>query len=157
TATASAAPICANTSTSATSPKRRSPRPGIIRCIGSCAPARSRAPAAPARPPRTRTAAAAPRAMPFIAGGALPIRSTSSSTRESTCVSSRRECYRRTPGLRVRPVPELSTCVVFTPAAPQLFNLNPHAWLILELAPDRTYEELETCYLARVVPPLTDV
>ena len=72
-------------------------------------------------------------------------------------MSFQRERYSQTPGVRIRPVPELGICVVFTPAPPQLFNLNPHAWLILELAPGQTYEELETRYLARVVPPLTDV
>ncbi|HEX5327119.1 MAG TPA: PqqD family peptide modification chaperone [Acetobacteraceae bacterium] len=53
-------------------------------------------------------------------------------------------------------MPELSTCIVFTPAEPRLFNLNPHAWLILELAPGRTREELAENYIARTVPPLTE-
>ncbi len=70
-------------------------------------------------------------------------------------MSCRGELYRTTPGLRMRPVPELGICIVFTPAEPQLFNLNVHAWLILELAPGKTRDELASSYVARVVPPLT--
>ena len=70
-------------------------------------------------------------------------------------MSCRSEFYRTTPGLRTRPVPELGMCVVYTPAEPRLLNLNTHAWLILELAPGRTPEQLASDYAARVVPPLT--
>lgn len=70
-------------------------------------------------------------------------------------MSFRSEFYRTTPGLRTRPVPELGICVVYTPAEPRLFNLNTHAWLILELAPGKTHEQLASDYAARVVPPLT--
>jgi hypothetical protein len=47
-------------------------------------------------------------------------------------------------------------CIVFTPAEPKLFNLNVHAWLILELAAGKTHEALTAAYTARVVPPLTE-
>ena len=72
-------------------------------------------------------------------------------------MSFHREVYRKTAGLRMRPVPELSTCIVFTPAHPQLFNLNPHACLILQLAADRAHDDLVRSYLARVAPPLTEL
>ena len=72
-------------------------------------------------------------------------------------MSFRREIYRKTAGLRMRPVPELSTCIVFTPAQPQLFNLNPHACLIMELAVEEAHDALVRKYLARVVPPLTEL
>ena len=62
--------------------------------------------------------------------------------------------YRQTSGLRVRPVPELGTCIVFTPAEPALYTLNPNAWLILELAPGCAEAELESAYLARTAPPM---
>lgn len=63
---------------------------------------------------------------------------------------------RRTAGLRLRPVPELETCIVYTPATPQLYTLNPNAWLILELAPGLTLEELGTAYEEQTVPPMTE-
>ena len=64
-------------------------------------------------------------------------------------------CFRHSPGLRSRPVPELRCCIVFTPAEPKLFTLNPNAWLILELCDGKTPTALETAYVERVVPPLT--
>lgn len=45
--------------------------------------------------------------------------------------------------------------MVFTPADPKLYTLNPNAWLILELCDGRTPARLETAYLEAVVPPLT--
>lgn len=65
--------------------------------------------------------------------------------------------FRKTAGLRTRPVPELSTCIVFTPTRPQLFRLNPHAWMVMELADGRTEVELAELYRARTVPPLSAV
>jgi hypothetical protein len=42
--------------------------------------------------------------------------------------------YRETPRLRVRPVPEMRTCLVYVPDRAQLYTLNVDAWLIFELA-----------------------
>lgn len=42
-----------------------------------------------------------------------------------------------TPGLRLRPVPELGACLVYDPARAQLHTLNPTAWLILTLCDGR--------------------
>lgn len=42
-------------------------------------------------------------------------------------------CFRQSPGLRLRPVPELDTCLVYRPRPPRLFRLSLSAWLVLEL------------------------
>lgn len=39
----------------------------------------------------------------------------------------------QSPGLRLRPVPELRLCLAYRPRPPRLFKLNPTAWLLLEL------------------------
>lgn len=69
--------------------------------------------------------------------------------------------FRRTPGLRVRPVPELGTCLVFTPSPPaprpRLHRLNPTAWLLLEIASRAGGPEArEAEFLARVAPSLSE-
>lgn len=58
-------------------------------------------------------------------------------------MSSRSDCYRRTPDLRVRPVPELGYCLVFTPDRPKLYTLNAAAWLLLELCGGQDLDALE--------------
>ena len=64
--------------------------------------------------------------------------------------------YRQARGLRLRPVPELGTCVVFVPEGTKLLRLNPHAWLLLELCRDAPEEAaLRAAYLEAVVPPLS--
>ena len=67
-------------------------------------------------------------------------------------MSSPNGCYRLVPGVRVRPVPELETCVVFTPADPRLYRLNLNAWLILELCQGLTPDALSQAYLEAVPP-----
>lgn len=42
-------------------------------------------------------------------------------------------CFRRSPGLRLRAIPELDTCLVYRPRPPKIFRLNLSAWLVLEL------------------------
>lgn len=59
-----------------------------------------------------------------------------------------RACYRKTPSVKVRPVPEMGICLVFTPAKPDLYTLNPAAWLVLELCDGRTGRELMVAYAA---------
>jgi hypothetical protein len=58
----------------------------------------------------------------------------------------RDDCYRRTTDLRVRAVPELQCCLVFTPQRPNLYTLNPTAWLVLELCDGRNGASLEAAY-----------
>ena len=61
-------------------------------------------------------------------------------------MSSRRRCYRRAQGLRVRPVPEVGHCYVYTPAQPRLYALNMAAWLVLELCEGRSPRALTQAY-----------
>lgn len=63
-------------------------------------------------------------------------------------MSSPLDCFRRPPELRVRPVPELGYCLVFTPARPMLYTLNAAAWLLLELCDGQDLETLEADFLA---------
>lgn len=63
-------------------------------------------------------------------------------------MSSRPDCFRRPPELRVRPVPELGYCLVFTPARPMLYTLNAAAWLLLELCDGQDLQALEADFLA---------
>jgi len=61
-------------------------------------------------------------------------------------VFSRSDCYRRTTNLRVRPVPEMDVCLVFTPDRPHLYRLNAAAWLVFELCDGRSGAALEAEY-----------
>ena len=67
----------------------------------------------------------------------------------------RNGCYRKTPNLRVRPIPEMDACVVFTPDEPNLYTLNATAWLVLELCDGRKGKALEASYFDAVEPLLT--
>lgn len=49
----------------------------------------------------------------------------------------------------MRPIPELGTCIVYTPALPRLHKLNPTAWLALELVDGRSAQAIEAEFLAR--------
>jgi len=60
------------------------------------------------------------------------------------------DCFVRTPELRIRPVPELGRCMVFTPARPHLYTLNAAAWLALELCDGRSLSMLEAAYVDMV-------
>ncbi|MBB3176210.1 hypothetical protein [Variovorax sp. Sphag1AA] len=46
--------------------------------------------------------------------------------------------------MRVRPVPELGYCLVFTPDRPKLYTLNVAAWLLLELCDGQDRDVLES-------------
>ena len=59
-------------------------------------------------------------------------------------------CYRKTPNIRVRPVHELELCLVFTPDNPNVYSLNPSAWMVMELCDGRSWEELERAYRSAV-------
>lgn len=65
---------------------------------------------------------------------------------ESIYVSYRKGFYRKSAGLRVRAVPEMGFCLVFTPQDPNLYTLNPTSWLILEMCDGATPERLERVY-----------
>jgi hypothetical protein len=55
----------------------------------------------------------------------------------------------------VRPVPELEFCLVFTPDDPNLYTLNPAAWLIFEACDGRSASELEVFYRKTFEPLLS--
>lgn len=61
-------------------------------------------------------------------------------------MSSRTACYRKTRGLRVRPVPEVGCCYVYTPARPRMHSLNMTAWLVLELCDGKSPRTLAQAY-----------
>lgn len=55
-------------------------------------------------------------------------------------------CFSRCHGLRLRPVPELQTCLVYRPRPPRLFRLNYSAWLVLELCDGLEWAALVEAY-----------
>lgn len=65
-------------------------------------------------------------------------------------------CFRHAPGLRIRRLPEINSCIVFKPGEPHLFTPNLSAWLLLELCPGRTDLQLEAAFVQSVTPALTD-
>lgn len=64
----------------------------------------------------------------------------------------RNGCFRHAPGLRLRRLPEMNSCLVFKPGVPHLYTPNLSAWLLLELCPGRTDLELEKAYMEAVSP-----
>lgn len=68
----------------------------------------------------------------------------------------RNGCFRHVPGLRLRRLPEINSCIVFKPGVPHLFTPNLSAWLLLELCPGRTDLELEEAFVDAVAPTLDD-
>jgi len=64
-------------------------------------------------------------------------------------------CYRKTPDLRIRGVPEMSYCMVYTPSDPAVYTLNASAWLILSLCDGRSEPAIASAYHASVEPALT--
>ena len=65
---------------------------------------------------------------------------------ELTYVSYRNGYFRKKAGTKVRPVPEMGLCLVYTPEDPNLYTLNATSWLILELCEGATYPKLERAY-----------
>jgi hypothetical protein len=51
-------------------------------------------------------------------------------------------------GVRLRPVPELGVCLVYTPARPSLHRLNATSWLIASLCDGRPYAEIVAAFRA---------
>lgn len=67
-------------------------------------------------------------------------------------MSSQRCRYHKTSDIRVRPVPEMDVCLVYTPSHPKLYTLNPTAWLVMELCDGRDWNSLERKYYAAIEP-----
>ncbi len=57
-------------------------------------------------------------------------------------MSSPRARYSTVANIRVRPVSEMDTCLVYTPGNPRLYTLNPTAWLVIELCDGRDRRSL---------------
>jgi hypothetical protein len=70
-------------------------------------------------------------------------------------VSYHNACYNKVSNVRVRGVPEMEFCLVFTPDDPQIYKLNTSAWLVLELCDGRSEGEIATSYHAAVEPLLS--
>ena len=71
-------------------------------------------------------------------------------------MSSPNGCYSRTPNLRVRPVEEMKSCVVFRPNPPKLFMLNLNAWLIFELCDGSSSDRVAQRYRDSVAAQMSD-
>ena len=65
-------------------------------------------------------------------------------------------CYSRAPNLRVRPVEEMKSCVVFRSNPPKLFMLNLNAWLIFELCDGSTTHQVEQRYRQNVANQMSE-
>lgn len=65
-------------------------------------------------------------------------------------------CYSRAPNLRVRPVEEMKSCVVFRPKPPKLFMLNLNAWLIFELCDGSRPEHVAQRYRKSVAAQMSE-
>jgi hypothetical protein len=61
-------------------------------------------------------------------------------------------CYITVPNIKVRPIPELNTSVVFTPDNPNLYSLNQAARLVLAFCDGRLGSGLENAYCAALDP-----
>jgi hypothetical protein len=71
-------------------------------------------------------------------------------------VSSPNGCYSHTPNLRVRPVEEMKSCVVFRPNPPKLFMLNLNAWLIFELCDGSSPDHIAQKYRKSVAAQMSE-
>jgi hypothetical protein len=67
-------------------------------------------------------------------------------------VSYRNGSYRKVPNIRVRPIPEMECCLVFTPDDPDIHTLNASAWLVFELCDGRNWDELAREFHEAVEP-----
>jgi Coenzyme PQQ synthesis protein D (PqqD) len=64
-------------------------------------------------------------------------------------------CYKKVTNVRVRGVPEMEFCLVFTPDDPQTFTLNTSAWLVLDLCDGRSEEDIAASYFTALKPLLS--
>ncbi len=70
-------------------------------------------------------------------------------------MSYRNGCFRTRHNVRVREIPEMETCMVFTPDDPEVYTLNAAAWLILRLCDGRTDVQIADAFHAAVEPVLS--
>ncbi len=60
--------------------------------------------------------------------------------------------FRRSRGLRLRPLPEREVCLVYVPKRPNLYTLNATAWMILELCRGQPLKELQAEFYDNIEP-----
>lgn len=65
----------------------------------------------------------------------------------STYVLSPTDRFAKNPEVTLRRFPEWRQCYAYTPAHPQVYELNTTAWLILELCGGQSFEHIESEYL----------
>lgn len=58
----------------------------------------------------------------------------------------------RSPGVRLRPVPEQRMCLAYRPRPPALHGLNLSSWLVMELCDGRDDVALSAAYDGAVAP-----
>jgi hypothetical protein len=71
-------------------------------------------------------------------------------------VTFRNGCFKHAPGLRIRRLPEINSCIVFKPGVPHLYTPNLSAWLLLELCPGKTDIELEAAFVDAVASTIDE-
>lgn len=57
------------------------------------------------------------------------------------------DCFAKNPEVNLRRLPEWRLCYAYTPAHPQVYELNTTAWLILELCDGRSFEHIQADFL----------
>jgi len=60
--------------------------------------------------------------------------------------------WTRSPGVRLRPVPEQGMCLAYLPRPPGLYGLNPPSWLLLSMCDGRPDAALAEAYRDAVQP-----
>lgn len=60
--------------------------------------------------------------------------------------------FKRSRGLRLRPLPEREVCLVYVPKKPDLYTLNATAWMILELCRGQPLKELQAEFYRSIEP-----
>ena len=60
--------------------------------------------------------------------------------------------FRRSRGLRLRPLPEREVCLVYVPKKPNLYTLNATAWVILELCRGQPVKDLQAEFYRSIEP-----
>lgn len=60
--------------------------------------------------------------------------------------------WTHSPGIRLRPVPELACCLVYVPRPPALHGLNLTSWLVLSLCDGRAEAAMARDYFDAVAP-----
>jgi len=63
--------------------------------------------------------------------------------------------YRTAPELRVREIPEMACCLVYSPAHAELFTLNPLAWFVFRACEGRREAQIAAAYAAAMKPLLS--